>query len=98
MSSAESGPRDEAASPLWALSVSASSRLLRSGSISAAELTEARLARIAEVDDRIHSFNHVAAERARQAAAMADAVKQHSRMPPQRRAILPLSGRGIVSA
>lgn len=59
--------------PLWALSASASSRLLGSGIVSAAELTEARLARIADVDGKIHSFNHVATERARWAAATADA-------------------------
>lgn len=72
MVGAEDSAQDGASQPLWALSVSASRRLLKSGSVSAAELTEVRLARIAEVDGRIHSFNHVATERARQAAAAAD--------------------------
>jgi len=70
--------RDESArkvegQPLWARSVADSVRLLQGGHVSSIELTEARLARIAEVDSRIHSFNHVAADRARAAAAAADA-------------------------
>lgn len=72
MASTEDGTRTDPSQPLWAKSVSASARLLQAGRVSASELTEARLARIAEVDARVHSFNHTALEHARQAATAAD--------------------------
>lgn len=65
--------------PLWAQSVTSSTRLLQDGRVTARQLTEARLARIAEVDDRIHSFHHVAATRARSAADAADAEQKSGR-------------------
>lgn len=58
--------------PLWALSASASIRMLQEGRVSARQLTEAYLARIAEIDGRIHSFHHLAEARARSAADRAD--------------------------
>ncbi len=57
--------------PLWSLSVAQSSHRLASGEIDPIDLVEAHLARIAEVDGRVHSFIHVAAERAREAARTA---------------------------
>ncbi|MDX2156665.1 MAG: amidase [Hyphomicrobiaceae bacterium] len=57
--------------PLWAQSASASIRMLRGGQVGARQLTEAYLARIAEVDGRIHSFHHLAEARA---LSSADAV------------------------
>ena len=59
--------------PLWSLSAAESARRLLAGEVTATELTEARLARIAEIDGRIHSYIHVAAEHARRVAAVADA-------------------------
>ena len=55
-------------SPLWSLTVAAAARLLAARKISPSDLVEAYLARIAEVDERVHSFIHVAAEGARVAA------------------------------
>ena len=54
--------------PLWSLSATDASRLLTLREIAPADLVEAYLARIADVDGRVHSFIHVAAERARAAA------------------------------
>ena len=65
--------------PLWSLSVSEASRHLASGEIAPIDLVEAYLARIAEVDGRIHSFIHVAADRARAAAHAATAARKASR-------------------
>src|SRR5499427_413066 len=45
---------------------------IRDGEVLAAEVTDAHLARIAEVDPRIHAFLHVAADQARAAAAAVD--------------------------
>jgi aspartyl-tRNA(Asn)/glutamyl-tRNA(Gln) amidotransferase subunit A len=73
MASADNAKDERPTQALWTLSASQSARLLRSGVVSAAELIEARLARIAAVDSRIHSFNHLAADRARTVAATADA-------------------------
>jgi aspartyl-tRNA(Asn)/glutamyl-tRNA(Gln) amidotransferase subunit A len=58
--------------PLWAQSASASIRMLQEGRVSARQLTEAYLARIAEIDGRIHSFHHLAEARAQAAADAAD--------------------------
>ena len=55
-------------SPLWSLSVTAAGRLLAAGEVAPIDLVEAYLARIAEVDGRVHSFIHVAPDRARAAA------------------------------
>ncbi|MGN9907150.1 Asp-tRNA(Asn)/Glu-tRNA(Gln) amidotransferase subunit GatA [Phytohabitans sp. LJ34] len=46
--------------------------VIASGEASATEVTEAHLARIAEVDDRVHAFLHVDAEGARAAALEVD--------------------------
>ncbi|MFM9940714.1 MAG: amidase [Hyphomicrobiaceae bacterium] len=54
--------------PLWSLTVAAAARLLAAREISPSDLVEAYLARIAEVDGRVHTFVHVATERARAAA------------------------------
>src|SRR5262252_3751658 len=45
---------------------------IRDGEVLAAEVTDAHLARIAEVDPRIHAFLHVAADQARAAASAVD--------------------------
>ncbi len=57
--------------PLWSLSVAAATRLLAAREIAPIDLVEAYLARITEVDARVHSFIHVAAERARTTALRA---------------------------
>ncbi len=57
--------------PLWSLSIDAATRLLSAGEIAPTDLVEAYFARIGEVDARVHSFIHVAAERARAAARRA---------------------------
>ena len=57
--------------PLWSLSVVAAAQLLAARKIAPIDLVESHLARIAEVDGRVHSFIHVAAERARTAARRA---------------------------
>src|SRR5499425_3309070 len=45
---------------------------IRDGEVSAAEVTDAHLARIAEVDPRVRAFLHVAADQARAAATAVD--------------------------
>src|SRR5437763_1609832 len=42
------------------------------GEVSALEVTEAHLARIAEIDGRVHAFLHIAADTAREAARSVD--------------------------
>ncbi len=54
------------------LSVSEASALVANGEISPVELTEHHLARIEALDGRLHSFLHVAAERAREQARHAE--------------------------
>jgi aspartyl-tRNA(Asn)/glutamyl-tRNA(Gln) amidotransferase subunit A len=61
----------ESTQPLWSLSVATSARLLAAGKVAPIDLVEAHLARIAEVDGRVHSFICVAGERARAAARRA---------------------------
>jgi aspartyl-tRNA(Asn)/glutamyl-tRNA(Gln) amidotransferase subunit A len=58
---------------LWALSAAELAHRLAAGTVTSAALVEIYLARIGEVDGRIHSYIHVAAERARHAALAADA-------------------------
>ncbi|HKN99620.1 MAG TPA: Asp-tRNA(Asn)/Glu-tRNA(Gln) amidotransferase GatCAB subunit A, partial [Pseudonocardiaceae bacterium] len=41
---------------------------IQSGDVSSVEVTQAHLDRIAEVDDRVHAFLHVSADRALNAA------------------------------
>jgi aspartyl-tRNA(Asn)/glutamyl-tRNA(Gln) amidotransferase subunit A len=67
------GPAAAVDSPLWALTVSQASARVARGELSPVELLEAVLARIQEVDDRIHSYIRVAAPQAREAAALAQA-------------------------
>lgn len=57
--------------PICSLSVAALSARIAAGTVSPEELVEVYLARIAEVDARVHSFIRVAAERAREAARVA---------------------------
>lgn len=57
---------------LCELSVAEAGRLLRSGGLSARELTEYTLARIAALNPRLHAFVTVTGDRARQDAARAD--------------------------
>ena len=61
-------------SELTRLSASEARQLLDSKAISATELTEAHLQRIAEVDDTVHSFLHVMTDVAHDQAKAADAA------------------------
>ena len=58
--------------PLWSLTVAQIAQRLASGAVTPIDLVEAYLARIAEVDERVHSFIHVAAAGARDAARCAE--------------------------
>jgi aspartyl-tRNA(Asn)/glutamyl-tRNA(Gln) amidotransferase subunit A len=58
---------------LWALPAAELAHRLAAGTVTSAALVEIYLARIGEVDGYIHSYIHVAAERARHAASAADA-------------------------
>lgn len=64
---------------LTTMSATALAQEIASGSTSAAEVTEAHLARIAATDDRVHAFLHVDAEGARAAAAAVDADRAAGR-------------------
>src|SRR6516164_1812 len=57
---------------LFRMSAAEIAKAVRGGEVSAAEVTDAHLARIEEVDGRIHAFLHVAADQARQAARAVD--------------------------
>ena len=48
---------------------------MAAGEVSAVEVTDAHLARIAAVDDRLHAFLHVAADRARAVARRVDDMR-----------------------
>ncbi|MDX3806713.1 amidase [Bosea thiooxidans] len=61
------------------LTIAAAGPLLRSGELSASELTEAFLARIAAVDGRVHSYITVLAERARSRARELDGELRNGR-------------------
>ncbi|HEY5990511.1 MAG TPA: Asp-tRNA(Asn)/Glu-tRNA(Gln) amidotransferase subunit GatA [Streptosporangiaceae bacterium] len=50
----------------------ATAAAIAAGDVSALEVTDAHLARIDQVDDRVHAFLHVAADRAREAAQAVD--------------------------
>lgn len=62
----------DGAAPLWSLTLAEASARIAAGSLSPVALLEAFLARISEVDERIHSYIHVAAAQARAAAALAE--------------------------
>lgn len=62
-----------AARPLWSLTISEASARVAAGSLSPVDIIEAYLARIAEVDGKIHSYIHVAGDRARAEARIAAA-------------------------
>jgi aspartyl-tRNA(Asn)/glutamyl-tRNA(Gln) amidotransferase subunit A len=64
---------DPAERPPWALTVEQAGDRVAAGTLSPVDLLEAVLARIAEVDDRVHAYLHVAAARARADAAQAAA-------------------------
>ncbi len=71
------------AEPLWRLTVCEASNLVGSGEVSPVALVEAFLERIAAVDGRIHSFVHVAADRARDEAGAAErAIAAGQRIGP----------------
>ena len=68
-------------SPLWSLTVAEAARRLEAGEVAPIDLVEASLARIGEVDGRIHSFIHVASDAARAAArAAADSMRAGRRL------------------
>lgn len=69
--------------PLWSLTVAAISRLLLEKKITPDALVDAYIQRIGEVDDRVHSFIHVAEDRARSTArSAADALNAGRRRSP----------------
>lgn len=57
--------------PLWSLTIAEASRLIASGRLSPVDLVEAFLARIDELDGKIHSFIHLDSAGAREAARRA---------------------------
>jgi aspartyl-tRNA(Asn)/glutamyl-tRNA(Gln) amidotransferase subunit A len=57
--------------PHWSLSVAEASERVATGELSPVDLLDSVLERIAEVDDRVHAYIHVAAAPAREAAARA---------------------------
>ena len=59
------------AAPLWSLTLAEASARIAAGSLSPVALLESFLARIGEVDERIHSYIRVEADQARAAAALA---------------------------
>jgi aspartyl-tRNA(Asn)/glutamyl-tRNA(Gln) amidotransferase subunit A len=59
-------------SELTRMTASGLAAAMAAGEVSAAEVTEAHLARIDRVDPRVHAFLHVAADRARAAARVVD--------------------------
>lgn len=65
--------KDEA-SPLWSITIAAAEQRLARGDIVPSDLVEAYLARIAAIDERIHSYIHVATESVRADARKADAA------------------------
>jgi len=67
--------------PLWQQTASESARLVRAGEVSARELVEASLARIAEEDADLRSFITVSGDRALAEADAADAALAAGRPP-----------------
>ena len=59
-------------SELTGMTAAALAAAIAAGEVSAAEVTDAHLARIEEVDGRVHAFLHVAAGHARAAARAVD--------------------------
>ncbi|MFD7547632.1 amidase [Streptomyces sp. NPDC059816] len=57
---------------LWKLSATAQAEAVRSGQVSAVELIDSHLDRIAEVNPRVNAITQLLAERAREAAARTD--------------------------
>jgi aspartyl-tRNA(Asn)/glutamyl-tRNA(Gln) amidotransferase subunit A len=57
---------------LTRMSAASLAEAIAAGEVSALEVTDAHLARIDHVDDRVHAFLHVAADRAREAAQAVD--------------------------
>jgi len=57
---------------LFRMSAAEIAAAVRDGGVSAAEVTEAHLARIEEVEPQVHAFLHVAADQARAAASAVD--------------------------
>ncbi len=57
--------------PLWSLTIAEASARVATGQLSPVDIVEAYLARIAEVDEKIHTYIHVAADRARAEARQA---------------------------
>ena len=60
------------AGELTTLTAAGLAAAIASGEVSALEVTDAHLARIGDVDDRVRAFLHIAAEQARQAARAVD--------------------------
>jgi aspartyl-tRNA(Asn)/glutamyl-tRNA(Gln) amidotransferase subunit A len=58
---------------LTRMTAAAIAAAIAAGEVSALEVTDAHLARIGQVDDRVHAFLHVAADRARETARAVDA-------------------------
>ncbi|MFF4853020.1 amidase [Streptomyces sp. NPDC001194] len=61
--------------PLWKMSAAAQAEAVRRGEVSAAELVDSHLERIAEVNPQVNAVTQVMAERARAAAARTDRLR-----------------------
>jgi len=57
---------------LFRMSAAEIAKAVRGGEVSAAEVTDAHLARIEQVDPQVRAFLHVAADQAREAARAVD--------------------------
>src|SRR6267154_5736426 len=64
--------RTDMDSELTGMTAAALAAAIAAGEVSAAEVTEAHLARIGAVDTQVHAFLHVAADSARAAARAVD--------------------------
>lgn len=61
--------------PLWKLSAAAQARAVRRADVSAVELVDSHLERIAEVNPQVNAVTQLLAERARTAAARTDRLR-----------------------
>ncbi len=71
--------------------------LIHTGEVSATEVTQAYLGRIAAVDSEIHGFLHVAADRALEAAAAVDASLRAGEPPASPLAGVPLALKDVFT-
>ena len=70
---------------------------IQAGEVSSVEVVDAHLARIAAVDEGVHAFLHVSADRAREIAARVDADVAAGRPPASPLAGVPLALKDVVT-